>query len=255
MASVSVVLPTRNRPDLVLEAIRSVARQTHPEMELILVRDGGEALSPAVHEALARLEFPAVLIERDDPPEGLARARNRGVERARGDAVAFLDDDDLWEPQHVAQLAAALDRDPEAMVAYSDAMVWEEQSGGSRLLAVDFDLGVFGRDSFIPPSAFAARKVAFERFGPFDPEMSYSEDWDWLLRVARGGAMIVRAPGATVTVRIHPGGMSQLVPERIRERQRTLDLLSGRHALGPLTPKTFWEVAGDLCPGGSASTR
>jgi len=255
VASVSVVLPTRNRPEFLLEALASVATQSHLEMELVLVRDGGTPIQDAARELLAKLEFPFTLVERDDPPEGLALARDRGIERARGDAIAFLDDDDLWERGHVKQLADALDRDTDTLVAYSDARIVEIEGGDQRLLAVDFNLPLFGRDGFIPPSSFAARREAFDQFGIFDPKMAYSEDWDWLLRVAHGGGKIARVRGVSTTVRIHAGGLSALTPDRIAERQRCLDELSRRHGLGPIEPKTFWEVAGTLCPDGNASRR
>jgi len=239
---------------MVVEALRSVATQSHLEMELFLIRDGGAALPDAAHEVLASLEFPARLIERDDPPEGLASARNRGVAAARADAIAFLDDDDLWDPGHVKQLADALDRDSEAMVVYSDCKIWDLSTDRTRVLAADFQPQRFGRNGFIPPSSFVARRAAFDRFGMFDATMPYSEDWDWLLRVSRGGGKIARVRGVSVTVRIHPGGMSQLDPERLGERRRCLDLLSSRYGLAPIEPKTFWEVAEDICPGGNAST-
>jgi glycosyltransferase involved in cell wall biosynthesis len=253
--SVSVILPTRNRPDFLIEALASVARQSHPELELILVRDGGTSLNGRALEILGALEFPHILVERDDPPEGLAQARDNGIARARGDAFAFLDDDDLWDPGHVKQLADALDRDPELSVAYSDSRIVDLSSGEERLLARDFDLGVFGRNGFIPPSSFAARRAAFDRFALFDPAMAYSEDWDWLLRVARAGGKIGRVRGVSATIRIHGGGLSALVPERLAERQRCLEELSRRHRVGPIEPKTFWEVAGELCPDGNASRR
>jgi len=255
VASVSVVLPTRNRPEFLLEALATVATQSHLEMELVLVRDGGTPIQDAARELLAKLEFPFTLVEQDDPPEGLALARDRGIERARGDAIAFLDDDDLWERGHVKQLADALDRDPDMLVAYSDARIVEIEGGSQRLLAVDFDLPLFGRDGFIPPSSFAARREAFDQFGIFDPKMTYSEDWDWLLRVARGGGKIARVRGVSTTVRIHPGGLSALTPDRMAERRRCLDELSRRYGLGPIEPKNFWEVAGTLCPDGNASRR
>ena len=113
MASISVVLPTRNRPAFLREALATVAAQSHLEMELVLVRDGGTPLDDEARGFLATLEFPYILVERDDPPEGLALARDRGIERARGDAIAFLDDDDLWERGHVKQLADALQSEPE----------------------------------------------------------------------------------------------------------------------------------------------
>lgn len=255
MASISVVLPTRNRPEFLREALATVAAQSHLEMELVLVRDGGASLDEAARGLLATLEFPYILVERDDPPEGLALARDRGIERARGDAIAFLDDDDLWERGHIKQLADALDRDPEASVVYSDARIVEEASGSQRMLAVDFDLALFGRDGFIPPSSFAARRDAFDRFGLFDPKMIYSEDWDWLLRVARGGGKIARVRGVSTTIRIHSDGLSALTKERLTDRKRCLDELSRRHGVGPIEPKTFWEVAGTLCPDGNASRR
>jgi GT2 family glycosyltransferase len=255
MASISVLVPTRSRPELLAEALASVARQSHLEMELIVIRDGGDPLTAAAREALAAMEFPATVLEHDDPAEGAARTRNRGLEAARADAVAFLDDDDLWDPGHLAQLSAALDRDPDAQVTYCDARIVNVASGAARTIALDFDLGVFGRDGYIPPTALIARRDAFERFGPFDPEFTYSEDWDWLLRVAKAGGKIVRSRGVSATVRIHAGSMSRPIPERLAERRRCLDLLSRRHGLAPIEPKTFWDVAEALCAGGNASTR
>lgn len=218
------------------------------------MRDGGRPLTDALRQSLRTLGFPTALIEHDGPAEGAARARNRGVERARGEAIAFLDDDDLWEPVHVARLSAALERDENVDAVYSDARILHEADGQSRLLARDFDLKVFTRDGFIPPSALLARRVAFARFGAFDPAFTYSEDWEWLVRVAKRGGVIVRVPGATATIRVHAGSQSALDPERLAERQRCLDLLSARHGLRPITPKTFWEVAEELCPGPSAAT-
>ena len=255
MSSVSVVLTTRNRPGPLAEALERIAAQTHPELELILVRDGGSPLDQAAEGWIGRLDFPATRLERDDPPAGVARSRNRGVDAARGDAVAFLDDDDLWEPDHVARLAGAFDRDPGLQVAYSDALVLDTATGAVRTLAHEFDLAVFGRDGFIPPSAMLIRRGLFGRFGGFDPGLACSEDWDWLLRVARGGGTLARVPGASVTVRIHPEGLSALLPERLAERRRSLDELARRHGLAPIEPKTFWEVAEALCPGPNASTR
>ena len=256
MSSVSIVRPTRNRPQELTQALERVAAQTHPELELVLVRDGGSPFDASVTALLERLEFPARGLEHEDPPHGLAASRNRGIDAARGDALAFLDDDDFWESDHTARLARALDLDPKLDVVYADVWVQDEASGERRALAHDFDLEVFGRDSFIAPSAMAVRRRVFDRFGLFDTEIPYSEDWEWLMRVAVGGGKIARVPGASVTVRIHPGGMSALSrdPERLAARQQSLDTIASRYGLAPMTLKTFWEVAGTLCPP-SGSTR
>jgi glycosyltransferase involved in cell wall biosynthesis len=188
--SISVILPTHDRPEFLLEALQCVRRQTHPELELILVRDGGGPHSDDVRALLGQFEFPVTLIEHDGDSGGAARARNQGVERARGDAIAFIDDDDLWEPGHAYALAGALESHPEADVVYSDSVILNTATDGTRILARDFDAGRFVRDGFIPPSAMAARREAFERFGPFDPEFTLTEDWEWLIRVVRGGGVL-----------------------------------------------------------------
>jgi GT2 family glycosyltransferase len=246
VASVSILLPTRDRPDFLLEALATVERQTHPELELILVRDGGAPFDERVRAAVTRLHFPTILVEHDGEPEGAAVARNRGLERARGDAVAFLDDDDLWESDHAAALARALDGDPDADVVYSDALVERMDTGATRHLGRDFNPGIFVRDGFIPPSAMAARRSAFERFGVFDPEFTYSEDWEWLIRVARAGGRLKRVRGESVTIRIHAGGISALTSERLEARRAVLARLAERYALAPIEPKTFWEVAASV---------
>jgi len=63
------------------------------------------------------------------------------------------------------------------------------------------------------------------------------------VRIARGGGVIARVPGATATVRVHEGGASQLTPARLAERRRCLALLGERHGFPTPEPKTFWEVA------------
>jgi GT2 family glycosyltransferase len=259
---------------MLLDALRSAARQKHLELELVLVRDGGEPLSDAARAEIDRLEFPARVLEHDDPPHGLAASRNLGIREARADAIAFLDDDDFWEPEHVKRLSDVMDRNEEAEVAYSDARIWlapaaveggtehlpapEQVAAGmgeTLVLAQPFERAVLQRDSFIPPSALAARRTAFEDHGMFDTEIPYSEDWEWLLRVVRGGGTIVRSAAVTATIRIHSGGLSQLTPERMADRTRSLETIAKRYRLAPLVPKTFWEVARDLCPGPNASAR
>jgi len=128
-----------------------------------------------------------------------------------------------------------------------------EDDGDERVIARDFDLSVFLQDDYIPPSAMLMRREAFARFGDFDPVFTCSEDWEWMTRVAKGGGLIARSPGITATVLIHAGAHSALQLSRLEERKRCLAMLSERHGLAPLTPKTFWEVAETVCPG-SATT-
>jgi len=163
--SVSIVLPTRDRPERLLTALQAVARQDHQELQLILVRDGGAPLTDEARGAIRALGFPTTIVEHDGPAEGTARARNRGVEAARGDSIALLDDDDDWTSDHVRRLATALDRDDKADVVYSDVRIVREDDGSERLIARDFNLSRFTRDGYVPPSSLLARRAAFAGFG------------------------------------------------------------------------------------------
>lgn len=254
MPSVSIVILTRNRPQYLAHAIRAAGAQTHPELELVLVQDGGDLPDTEAFDALEALEFPHQYLGRKGDPQGVARSRNEGVGAARGDAVAILDDDDLWDPPHVAHLAALLDRDPRVDVAYSDARVRLADTGDERVIARDFEFGVFSRDDYIPPSTMLIRRSAFERFGMFDPEFTCSEDWEWLVRVHRAEGVIKRSPGVTATVLIHAGAHSALQLQRLEERKRCLEMLRERHKLPPLVPKTYWEVAEAVCPGSGTTS-
>lgn len=109
---VSVVIPTRNRPELMARAVKAVASQSHAATEVLVVDDGSSA---DARTALARLvaSFPAgrvVGIEHGvaaGPGTGPAQARNAGMERAQGELLAFCDDDDEWtDPEHLARVVA-----------------------------------------------------------------------------------------------------------------------------------------------------
>src|SRR5947209_1576391 len=98
---VSVVIPTRNRPEMLSAAIDSVLAQTFTDYEIVVVINGPDnAATPKTFEAAAGCRI--VRIER----AGIATALNAGIEAAQGEWIAFLDDDDLWEPK---RLEAELD--------------------------------------------------------------------------------------------------------------------------------------------------
>jgi glycosyltransferase involved in cell wall biosynthesis len=102
---VSAVVPTRNRPDLVCRAVRSVLCQTVAELECIVVIDGPD---PVTLESLAGIGDPRLKVLALEENVGGCEARNLGVRAAQGEWVALLDDDDEWLPQRLEkQLAAA----------------------------------------------------------------------------------------------------------------------------------------------------
>ena len=105
MALVSVIIPTTGRPKLVLRALASVLGQTHGELEVIVVVDGP---NPETIAALGGIADPRVRVLQNRESLGPGPARNIGAAQARGEWIAFLDDDDEWMPQKLEiQLAGA----------------------------------------------------------------------------------------------------------------------------------------------------
>jgi glycosyltransferase involved in cell wall biosynthesis len=103
--TVSAVIPSRNRPGLVERAVRSVLDQTLRDVEAVVVLDGPDAASV---EALGRIEDPRLRVVELKESVGAQEARNAGVREARGEWIAFLDDDDEWMPAKLEkQLEAA----------------------------------------------------------------------------------------------------------------------------------------------------
>ncbi len=240
--TISVVVVTRDRPVLLRNALRGIAGQRLVPLEVRVADDGDR---PLPHDLACEglLELVVVPVH-----AGLtAAARNRGSAGARGDVLAFLDDDDRWLPDHLAGLSQAF-RDPTVAFAWRDcAIVLEELTPAGargerarRIIAHEWDPELMRHDDYLPPSTWGVRRSLFERLGGFDQSFRFSEDWDFVLRAA-ALTRPRRVAGVTVEVRMRAQG--NLSRERGPERRDCLARLAARHALPALEPKTFWEVA------------
>ena len=234
---ISVVVSHYDRSEWLPEALASSEAQTFRDFEVIVVSDAGPPVAA----------FDGVRVVRRSQRGGVAAVRNTGIAAARGDRIAYLDDDDLWEPTHLALLSEALDSG--ASLAYGDARVvrLSPAPGAPRTwpvleelpLAVPFDREDLARDDFVVPGGMMHTRALYDQIGPFDESLFVSDDWDWLLRAARV-TDFVRVPEVVITVRIHTGNLSALADPR---RRAALDALEARHGTPRLEPKTFWEVA------------
>ena len=234
---ISVVVSHYDRSEWLPEALASVSAQTFRDFETIVVSDAGPPVAA----------FSGVRVVRRSKRGGVAAVRNTGIASASGDRIAYLDDDDLWEPSHLERLSAALDAG--ASLAYGDARVVRlSPAGGPPCtwpvleqlpLAVPFDRDDLARDDFVVPGGMMHTRELYDRIGPFDERLFVSDDWDWLLRAAQV-TDFVRVPENVITVRIHGDNLSALGDPRRRE---SLDALQARHHTPFLQPKTFWEVA------------
>lgn len=202
---VSVIVPTCNRPALLRDALASLAGQSYTRWEAIVVNDGGE--DPPLPEALASRATYLRLDERG----GAARARNVAIRSARGEVLAFLDDDDVYLAQHLEKLVAGL-RSSGAAFAYTRSVAVEERLENGARIEVRRALPYLYRysralllvRSLMPPTTWGARREAFERCGGFDEGLAWTEDWDMLLRWS-GLGPFHQVPEITAEIRVRPG--------------------------------------------------
>jgi len=122
---ISVVIPSYNSAGCLAGAIKSVLDQTRPADEIIVVDDGSK---DNTGEVCGRFAGKVRYVRQENA--GASTARNTGIAAARGDWLAFLDADDLWDPKKLESQLAALARHPEADFALTAALVWSptEQS-------------------------------------------------------------------------------------------------------------------------------
>ena len=239
---ISVVVRTLNRPALLAEALASLAEQEYRRAEVVLVNAGGEP--PAVPDG-----FPLPVVRVDlAQPQGRAAAAQAGVAAATGDFIAFLDDDDLAAPEHLATLAGLVSA-AGVRVAYTDAAVavyeldpadgWtcrERRLPYSR----DFDPDVLLVDNYIPFNTLAIERGLFAAAGPFDNSLPFFEDWDLLLRLA-ALTPFHHLARVTCEYRHFRGGGHHIFGERPRERSDFLEVKArvlAKHARH-LTPEAL----------------
>jgi glycosyltransferase involved in cell wall biosynthesis len=185
--SVSVVVPTRDRPLLLRRALASIMGQRYPgEIECLVVADQSEVSLPHVEPAEGRRV--RVLVNERSP--GLAGARNSGAVAGGGDLIAFCDDDDEWLPDKLRLQAEARAR-WDAPVVTSGIYVCVRGREVVRIPAgrsVTFEDLLRSRRAELHPSTIVVeRKALLERIGLADEHIpgSYAEDYEWLLRAAK----------------------------------------------------------------------
>lgn len=185
MPAVSVIIPTRNRAALLEEAITSVFAQTYQDWELIVVDDGSTDHTPSV---VQRYDQRGHLVRyHHQVSQGPGAARNTGLALARGEFIAFLDDDDLWLPEKLGTQVGYLRRHPDVGFVYCPMRVLEPDGrwdGMKPSAAHEPTWEALLRHSFIPPSV-VVRRVCFDACGAFAEHLAVAEDYDLWLRVGR----------------------------------------------------------------------
>ncbi len=219
--TVSVVIPVWNAARHLRETLRSVLCQTCLPDEIVVVDDGSTDDSAAVAESLS----PLVRVLRQEN-RGESAARNRGIEAARGDWIAFLDGDDLWHPEKLARQLAVVMADPAVDCVHTNWYYFGEQNGQVDVSAVSaeerYRPGFVAAENPFRISSLLVRRQLSLRF----PEWTQDgEDLIYFLELARM-ARIALVPEALVGYRVHGGGQSRaadMLVRRYRALQTYLD--------------------------------
>ena len=180
---VSVIIPTWNRAEFLEKAVDSVLNQTWPHFELIVVDDGSD---DSTRDLVAGYGSKVAYVRQENL--GPAAARNTGVGRARYDLIAFLDSDDLFEPDKLEVQVAAMRSQPDFLISHTQE-IWfkrgcilnqkkKHRKDGGDIFFRSLALCVVGM------STVMVRRQLFEMIGFFDEELPCCEDYDFWLRVS-----------------------------------------------------------------------
>lgn len=214
---VTVVVPTKDRPETLARTIASIRWQRHVSMKWIAVDDGS---SPENARRIAAQRGEDGDVVRHDASRGVSAARNTGLAAVRTPWVAFLDDDDLWGPDKTARQIAAAARTGAGWVC-SSSVHFSDAGGvlGAQAAPAGGDvLAPMLRRNVVPGggSGVLARTEVVRRVGGFDTAFSTLADRECWLRLAEVSPLAT-VPAADVGYRVHPSSMAHDIPLAGRE--------------------------------------
>jgi LmbE family N-acetylglucosaminyl deacetylase/glycosyltransferase involved in cell wall biosynthesis len=203
---VSIIVRTKNRLTLLRDALSSIATQTYPSIEVIVVNDGGPDVGPVVAEFEKFLKIRMLNLESS---QGRSAAANIGLREAKGTYINFLDDDDLLLSNHVEKLAEYLTVTGEHF-AYSDCekghYCWQQNEfelAGKKtpFWGIDFDPEQLRSENYIPMMTAMFSSDLLSRVGFLDESLDALEDWDLWIRMSQE-CCFHRVPGISAEYRI-----------------------------------------------------
>ena len=195
---VSTLIPVRNRPALLAEAVESVLAQDHPSTEIIIVDDGSSDDTAELAQDLVNRHMGSIQLIRHQRPGGPGFARQQALRLARGAFIQYLDSDDLLLPGKFSAQVAALGRHPEADICFGRSLQENHRMqppscsgpirGTGQARTALFPLLL--RERWWTTSTPLYRRSLVERIGPWLPLIN-EEDWEYDARAGALGARLV----------------------------------------------------------------
>lgn len=227
MTLVSVIMPAFNAARYITAAIDSIRAQDVAEIEIIVIDDGSRDETRALVERATAADPRVRLVAVEHA--GVSAARNRGLEAARGQIVAFLDADDLWPPGRLARHLRFLAEDAGCALCSGTILVFSEEGEEPPPLR-SVNLG-----------AMTMRRALFRDHGGFDPSLRFFEDLDLLLRLHDAGVPIRVEDPVALLHRRHEGNMSRDIATSRQDMVRVLrnGVARRRSSSAPMRPFPF----------------
>lgn len=186
---ISVIIPLYNKEKSITATLKSVCEQTYTDMEIIVVNDGSTDKSATITSSYSDSRIRVVNKENG----GVCSARNRGIQEAKGEYVALLDGDDIWDKEYLAEQVKMINDFPEAAMW---GINFAEVRNGQliRTLATGLPDGYRGyvenyfqmegrRSDLFCSSSVVIRREMFDNVGMFDERIKYAEDSDMWFRI------------------------------------------------------------------------
>jgi glycosyltransferase involved in cell wall biosynthesis len=208
--SIALIIPAYNATPYLGETLRSVFAQTHLPDEILLIDDGSTDGTPALAESFG----PRVRVFYRSRQRQAAN-RNFGAEQTSCEWLAFLDHDDLWEPNKLERQLEELSKHPDADLCYTARINLVRRGDTFRRdivipvpPAANIQRSLYVNTTFMPGSVLIRRSV-YLAAGGFDPKLKLVEDWDFWLRLLRRGTRFAACQEPLLLHRIHENMQSK----------------------------------------------
>ncbi|QJU54581.1 glycosyltransferase [Herbiconiux sp. KACC 21604] len=242
--AVSCIIPTHGRPEYLAEAVRSVLAQQSLPGEVIIVSDDDNGATAAVIEDLARFAtVPVIFVRRTTGAPGASASRNLGARTATGSLLAFLDDDDLWEPGYLTlALKRLAERATDAVVTSFYRFTDSERSGETRPPEALTPRDAFIKSPGVTGSTLLISREAFENLGGYDDSLPVMNDTDFFLRFLLAERSYAVCDELLVGVRKHGDGqLTDNSPRRVAGGWVFLAKHRGSFDRGAARPRLYWQ--------------
>ena len=213
---ISCIIPVYNGERFLGEAIESIFSQSYRPIEVIVIDDGSS-------DGTARVarEYPQPIVYIHQTNQGSPRARNRGIQAAGGDLIAFLDADDLWRAHKLSVQMARFEARADLDFCVSHIQnFWMPE-----LADEEARLGDHPKTQPLPgyiSGTLLAKRSAFEKVGLFSSELDHGDSLDWFLRAREKGAAGEVITEVLVNRRMHSGNISRLRQQHSRNEFLTI---------------------------------